>query len=229
MYFFIVVLFICLFVSLFTIYQLAKDDLVLFRKDISMDKVFNLVFLDFAVGLFFARLFYAIFYSPRFLIDPLSFLLFPYFPGLTLSAGIIGGILFFVLYSRSKKIPLGRLSDFFSVGLLSSLPIGYLGFFILTGGKNIYSGILSLIYLVIGIIFIKYVYQLLPRGILKDGSLALAVLTFIGLLSLIQISLEYFSNLEFIRQPENYLSIIIVLVSVFLFVKQEKVIKFRRR
>ena len=90
MNFYIIVLSICLFVSLFLIYTLSKEDFILLRKDISMDKLFNFIFLIFIVGLFSSRVIYAIIYSPRMFLNPLLFLLFPYFPGLSLLGGVVG-------------------------------------------------------------------------------------------------------------------------------------------
>lgn len=229
MNFFIIVLVICLFISLFCIYILSRDDHIFLRKDVAMDKLFNLAFLDFVIGLLFARAFFVLFHSSKMFINPLVFFLFPYFPGLSLAGGVLGGLGFLIFYASAKGFPLGRIFDFFSISFLASLPLGYLGFFILTGGKNIFSIILAIAYLCLLLIFIKYFYQLLLKGTLKDGSLGLIFFLLFSLGSVSSKIIEGFSKVSFIREPENYLFLVLFIVCIFLFIKQERVIKFRRR
>jgi len=229
MNFYIIVLSICLFVSLFLIYTLSKEDFILLRKDISMDKLFNFIFLIFIVGLFSSRVIYAIIYSPRMFLNPLLFLLFPYFPGLSLIGGVLGGLAFFLFYSRSKNLPMGRIVDFFALGFLSSLPLGYLGYFLLSGGKNLFPIIIGLIYILLSFIFLKYFLELLSKGVLKDGSLALIFLILFSLITLTQKIIEGFLKLAFIKQPENYLILFLLIISVFIFIRNERIIRVKRR
>src|SRR3989344_4407799 len=111
MNFFIIFLLLGLFLSLFTIYYLSRDDLILLRKDVTIEKVFNLAFIIFFGGLFFARLAYGILYSTKIFLNPLKFFLFPYFPGLSLTGGIAGGVLLLFLILRFKNLPIGRIFD----------------------------------------------------------------------------------------------------------------------
>lgn len=229
MNFFIVVLAICLFISLFFIYILSREDLILIRKDVSMEKLFNTAILIFITGLLFSRIVYAAMHSPRMFLNPLVFLLFPYFPGLSLIGGVLGALVFFLFFGKVRSLPTGRIIDFFSIGFLSSLPIGYLGYFVLTGGKNIPAIIISAFYLSLTFLFMKYLYQFLLRGILKDGSLGLIFLTVFSLVSFFQKVLDEFRQFAFIKQPEGYLMLLLFFISVSVFIKNERLVKIRKR
>lgn len=229
MNFLIIVISICLFVSLFCLHFISKDDLGLLRKDISMDKLFNLAFIDFAIGLFFARLVYAIFNAPSMFKNPLVFFLFPYFPGLSLIGGILGGLIFFFLYSRIKNIPFARIMDFFSISFLAGLPIGFLGYFLLSGLKNFIILPFVFLYAFLFYIFIKYLYQYLLKGVLREGSVSLIFITFFSLISIVQIIISNFSGFAFIKQPENYLYLLSFLIGLGLFIKNERLVRTRRR
>ncbi len=231
MNFFIIFLLLGLFISLFCIYYLSRDDHIFLRKDVSSERILNLAFLNFICGLFFARLFYGLLYSKKILLNPLIFFLFPYFPGLLLTGGIIGGIFFLLLICRSKNLPIGRIFDVFSISILSSLPLGYFGFFWLSG-QNLFSAkpiFLVLVYIVLFYIFLKYIHQFLSRGILKDGSGGLLFLISFSAISLIVNIFDKLRSNPFLGKPENPILFIILIFSIAVFIKQEKLIKFPQR
>lgn len=99
------ILLVCLLVYLFTVHLLAKEDLVFVRKNITLETLFNLAFYTCGMGLLASRIvFVALHFKPGYF-HPLVFLLFPYFPGLSLVGGIIGAMLFLMLYGKRKKNP----------------------------------------------------------------------------------------------------------------------------
>lgn len=201
----------CLFIALFVLYTLANDDFVLLRKNIIIIKIFDIAILTLGFGLFAARLFYVVFhFTPGFL-NPLVFFLFPYFPGLSLGGGIIGGILFLVAYSYKAKLAVGRIFDIFSLSLFSVLPVGLL-MQILIIKKNVF----PLLVLLLGAVLSAFVFILLLRnfqkGNLKDGS--------IGLLSFTLFS--FITFLTGLVGKKDILLVIIFLVSTVLFIRQEK-------
>jgi len=231
MNFFIIFLLLGLFISLFAAYYLSRDDLILLRKDVTIEKIFNLAFVVFFAGLFFARLFYGILYSAKIFSNPLKFFLFPYFPGLSLTGGITGGILMLFLICRSKNLPTGRIFDIFSISILSCLSLGYLGFFFLSD-QNLLSVkpiLLIVFYIVLFYVFIKYIHQYLLKGILKDGSGGLLFLISFSAISLIVNMVDKFKNNPFLGKPENPILFIILVLSAAVFIKQEKLIKFPQR
>ncbi|OGH37664.1 MAG: hypothetical protein A3B44_00125 [Candidatus Levybacteria bacterium RIFCSPLOWO2_01_FULL_38_21] len=231
MNFFIIFLLLGLFLSLFTIYYLSRDDLILLRKDVTIERIFNLAFTTFLVGLFFARLSYAALYSTKMFLNPLIFFLFPYFPGLLLTGGITGGLFFLLLISKSKNLPAGRIFDIFSISLLSSLSLGYFGFFLLSR-QNLFSAkpiFLILIYIILFYVFLKYIHQYLLKGILKDGSGGLLFLISFSAISLAVNIIDKFKSNPFLGRPENPILFVILIISAAAFIKQEKLIRIIRR
>lgn len=229
MNFFIIVLAIGLFVSLFSLFMLSRDDLTLLRKDITLDKIFNLFFLVFFVGLLFARILFVLINNLQMFLNPLAFFLFPYFPGLSLAGGVLFGLMFLIFYCRESRFPVGRITDFFSLSFLTSLPFGYLGYFTLTGWKDNASGVLAVLYTILTVIFLRYFYHLLLKGKFKDGSISLIFLFIFSLVSLASGIVTRFANLFFLRQIENYLFLLLLIASIVIFVRQEKLFKPRKR
>ena len=231
MNFFIIFILIALFISLFCIYYLSRDDLILLRKDVTIERIFNLAFVVFLGGLFFARLSYGVLYSTKIFLNPLMFFLFPYFPGLLLTGGIIGGVLLFFFITKSKNLPIGRIFDIFSISFLSSLSLGYFGFFLLSGWNllSVKPFFLIIIYVVLFLVFLKYIHQFLLKGILKDGSGGLLFLVSFSFISLIINIFDSLKSNPFSGRPENPILFIILVISAVAFIKQEKLIKFSQR
>ena len=188
MQFFIFVLFICFLVFLFCLYFLVNDDFVLLRRDVSTERIFNIAFLSALASLFGARIFFAFLNQDAKLLSPLVFLAFPYFPGLSLLGGLLGGMAAFFALTRKDKIPVARLFDFFSISFLCPIFLGYLGYFLLSKSKFFAFWPMSLIiiYLVLFIAFIKYLLPNLLNGRFKEGSIGLIFLISFSVISLVE-------------------------------------------
>ncbi len=169
---FFIILLLCMVIFFFGLHVLAKDDLLLVRKNITLESLFNIAFVMLFVGLFTARLVFALSNPDPAFLNPLVFFLFPYFPGLSLVGGIIGSMVFLFFYSQRKRLPLGKLYDFFSMSFAASLPFGYLGVQLLIGMEDYFLGIfLPILYLLILLFFVKILLPLNIRGEIKDGTL----------------------------------------------------------
>jgi len=206
------ILLICFTIFLFSLYKLSKDDFVFLRKDISIETVFNTAFLCAFSALFFARVFY-IYFNPReVFFSVLGFLVFPYFPGLSLIGAVLGGLLFLIPYSTYKKLPLGRFMDFFSISLLISISLGALGtFFIVPQNMRMYVGLEFVLFLLVLSLFLKLSLSFLSRGGLKDGSVGLLFLIFFSAISFGG-NLVKFHGLKF--DQENLILILLFLISL---------------
>src|ERR1035437_892356 len=113
-----IILLTCFFIFLYLLYYLSRDDFVIVRKDISMERIFNLAFLTAIVSLFFSRLFFVLeSFDPKFS-NPLGFLAIPYFPGLSLIGAIAGAEVFIFLYSSFRKLPIGKMLDLFALSFM---------------------------------------------------------------------------------------------------------------
>lgn len=244
MQFFILVLLICLFVFLYCVYLLAHDDFIFLRRDVTMERIFNIVFLGSLCSLFFARLFYGLFTvhqsgagftAKNILENPFVFLLFPYFPGLSMLGGVLGaGVFLGFLATRKNLLPLGRLVDFFSIAFLITLPIGFLGYFMFSeeSFSAIRAGSLVVAYLMLFAVFLRFLLPQLLNGNLKEGTISFLFLISFSITSLIE---KFVSRVgkAFTFTIEDFILIIMLLVSLAFLIKHEKLMervrKFRRK
>src|SRR5680860_615548 len=170
-------------------------------------------------SLFFSRLLFVL-NNPRPVLHTiLGFVLFPYFPGLSLSGGLIGGLLFSYFYLKNRKMPLGRILDFFSLGMLTILPIGYLGEIILTG-FSLRPLVLFLLYFIGSVLMLRLLFPLFLRGRIKDGSLSLILITLVSFFTLGGWFLDNNNFSKFIG-TENISFIIIICFTLGLFIFKE--------
>ncbi len=235
MQFFVFVLLICLFVFLYCVYLLANDDFIFLRRDVTMERLFNIIFLGSFSCLFFARFFYGFSHAKNILLNPFAFLLFPYFPGLSLLGGVLGaGVTFLFLRARRKNpLPLGRMSDFFSIAFLITLPIGFLGYFMFSeeGFPVIKAGSLVVVYLILFIVFLKFLLPQLLNGKFKEGTITCLFLICFAVLSLISNAHPKLNILDFFKNLENLILLAVLIASLVFFIKQEgllsKVKKFK--
>lgn len=231
MHFFILVLLICLFVFLYCSYLLAHDDFIFLRRDVTMEKIFNIIFLGSLCSLFFARFFYS-FHAKSILANPFVFFLFPYFPGLSLLGGVFGaGIFFGFLARRKNPLPLGRMSDFFSIAFLVTLPIGILGYFMFSEDSfsAIKAGSLVVAYLILFVIFLRFLLPQLLNGKFKEGTITFLFLISFSIVNLISNTFLKINFLDFFKNPENIILILILVASIGLIVKQEDLLAEMRQ
>lgn len=236
MQFFIFVLLISLFIFLFCIYSLCKDDLVFLRKDVSMEKLFNLIFVGSIFSFFMARLFHGLFYDKNIFANPFVFLLFPYFSGLSLVGGIVGAILFFLFlqFRLSSSLPLGRIFDFFSVAFLIVAPLGLLGYimFSLNQFSIIKTSYIAISYIILFSVFLKIFLPQLLSGKFKEGTVAFLFILCFSVVNFVGSFLGDKQIFVFKLIPEDYILIFMIAGSLFFLVKNEnflsKIRKFRR-
>lgn len=218
----IIALVICLFVFLFCLYGLSRDDFVLLRKNISLERLFNIAFVTVGAGLLFARIFYILFhYDARFM-HPLVFLVFPYFPGLSLIGGILGGIVSIMYFGFYKNVAIGRIFDVLSLSVLFAIPFGELSIFIfgLFAKKLLYISLFTAIIYVIFAIFSLFLFQ---KAAFRDGSTGFLSIALSSFLLLFKNSIE--GALRNILSPENIVLLIVGVISLVLFLWQEKLLK----
>lgn len=226
---FIIVLVISFIVFLFGLHILAKEDLIFVRKNVTMETLFNIAFYTAGMGLLSARIVYIIL-NPSFgFFNPLVFFLFPYFPGLSLIGGIVGGIVFLLFYKR-KKYPTSRIFDFFSMALLGALPVGFLGHHLLSGMLDVFSGVfIPLIFVLTLLFFIKILVPLNLRGEIKDGSLGYLFLVVFSFTTLLAAYVRTTNSIYIFLQIDNILLLLLFAASLLLLFFREKEITFFRK
>lgn len=218
----IVVLIPAFILFLYYIYKLVKDDYVFIRKNISLEQIFDITFIVTTISLFFARLFYFIF-NPH--VVPNFF--FSFFStnisGLSLFGGLVGGAGALFLIGKYKKIPLGRLFDFFTLAIVVALPLGFLGSAILTKDFMLlaYLGN-AIVYFIFAIFCVKYVHPKLTSRELKEGNLQVVFFVFLAVVLLINGILLREEGKIVLITIENIVLVIFLLFSVFLFIRQAR-------
>lgn len=225
MYFIVFLLVSCSILFLFSLFLLTKDDFVILRKDISIERIFNFAILASLAGLFSARLFYVIFnFQPKFL-NLFVFFLFAHFPGLSLVGAVIGGSLFSFVYLKAKKMPALHLFDFMWLSFLPALWLGSL-LNLLTIKKVfflphlLFPILISLLF--VGSLFLYY------KARLKEGSVGLLALIFYLIITIVSSHL-FEKGLKLVLQKEDLLLLGALFLSLIFLLKQEEFWqKFRR-
>ncbi len=217
---------ICFLIFLYNLYYFSHEDFVITRKDISMERIFNMAFLAGFVFLFFSRFFYVLFNPlPKFL-NAISFAAYPYLPGLSLIGAIAVTPLFLSFYFRAKKLPIGKMLDLFTVSFLGVLPLGFSLIFLKQMGKtDLIFNVLFISSFVLLIFFKKIIYRFSESGEIKDGSFTLI---FLAVFSLIYFLSKLFVNLEdfVFFQIENVFLFITIFSSIVLLINHEIMDKF---
>lgn len=217
---------ICLIVFLFCFYALAHDDSLFLRRNISTEDIFNIVMAGLIIGLVFARLFYIIFnYNPIFL-NPLSFFLINYYPGLSLSGGILSASVAIFLLSTPRKIPSFYLFDYVLLSFLPSIIIGMLisviSTLFLRNHFFYLDGLIILIFMILSIV----IFKLFKRENMQEGITGFFTLfCFSGAFLLMNVLLMGIKQIDksiFFSGGENYILIIIFISSLILLIKQGK-------
>jgi hypothetical protein len=212
-------------VFLFTLFALCRDDFVLFRKNIDMEKVFNLAFLIGLIGLFFSRLFYVVFYFKPVYLNPLAFSLFPYFPGLSLPGGLLGASLCLAFLLRGKKYPEGRLFDFFILAFSIALLLGQLILFVVLYFFTKQWNFILLVDAVLLFLVFLLVFRVFKNHGLKEGSTGLSLVLFISIGAMITAYVTKSANMISFYK-EVALWIITLLTSLVFFLRQESPVSF---
>ena len=192
-----------------------------------MERLFNIIFLGSLSCLFFARLFYGLIHKKAIFANPLVFLFFPYFPGLSLVGGVLGaGVFFGFLATRKKELPLGRLADFFSIAFLGTMPVGFLGYFMFSEDNfpAIKAGGLAITYLILFLVFLRFLLPQLLNGKFKEGTIALLFLVSFSVVNLISNDFVKTSVLNYFRDLENITLFLVLAVSIVLIFVQENLL-----
>lgn len=216
-------------VFLYALYKLIKDDYVFIRKGVSLEQAFDIAFICLWVSLFFSRLLFLLFYLPQ---GKNLFLEFfsPKYGGFSLVGTIIGGIIGLYVVSKLKRIPLGRLSDFLGLSFLLALPVGFLSSLLVTSKSLLlYFSLNAMLYFMLIIFFVQFLYPKLMSRTLREGSLAIIFLLSFSLISLVTAFLTALKNLPAMMNGQNIVSVLLLLFSVGLLLKQERFFSNNRR
>lgn len=217
------------FLSLFT---LARDDYILLRKNVTLENVFNVGFLVLFAALLSARFVYVVLHFKSLFLHPLVFLVIFYYPGLSLTGGILGAVAFLFGYCIVRRFPSGRLFDLFSVSFLWMLAAGFVLAIVIRLVKKVpfvwFHIAPAALFVLITIVFAAFLIPVYRRGRLRDGSLGLLFLISLFLASCV---MSFFGTGSLLSRVMNHETIILLPVagySAFLLVTREKLHKMLR-
>jgi prolipoprotein diacylglyceryltransferase len=218
-----------LLIFLYSLYKLSGDDHVLIRKNISLEQMFDIAFNTLWISLLLSRLYYFLFDQK--ITGNLFIAFFSTAGGLSLPGAVVGGIAALYFLGRYKRMPLGRLFDFVTLSLLFAFPAGFIGIALLHLKQPAVItayGVSALLYLIIAILFRKFLYPRLLNRTVKEGNMSIYFLFLFPLISFL-VSLIHFgkSTLNFVT-INNFVFLALFFLAFVLFIKQEKG-KLRRR
>ncbi|MBU3979511.1 hypothetical protein KJ980_00030 [Patescibacteria group bacterium] len=161
----------CLIIFFYSLYILGKDDHVFIRKNLSLEQLFDIAFIGIFTGIILANILSFVFPTVKDM-NIVVRLFSPTGAGFSLISIILGYMLVLFLIGKYRKLPIARLSDFFSLALLSALPVGYfLSILFIKRSDIIYYIIPGIIYLVSQVFFWRFLLERVISGKLRDGSL----------------------------------------------------------
>ncbi len=174
------------FIFLFVLYVLSKDDFTFMRKNLSLERFFDMVFVATAVGLLFSRSVYVFLHPSGGYLNPLVFLLVWYFPGLSLSGFLLGGVVTVYLIAVRAKFPIGRLFDILALGCLFAFAsYSFLEAVFLFLSRQLFVSAVSLGIGILALAGYTIMQKISVRTSWRDGLLSLIIIFSISLLSLL--------------------------------------------
>lgn len=217
----IIIFIILFFIFLYCLYQLVRDDYTMIRKNVSLEQVFDLVFGGLWISLLFSRLFFFLFHPVS---GNLAVLFFsPNKGGFSLVGGIIGGTIALYLLGKYKKVPLGRLFDFFTLAFLFVLPLAFLIHSLFLKKQEMFlSFSYAGLYFLLTIFFIKFLYPKIMNKTLKEGNASILFLLFFSLVTLFTSVVNPFTGVITLLSAENIVLAVLFIVSVVLLIRQER-------
>ncbi len=216
----LIILTISFLIFLYNLYYFSKEDFLIVRKGISLEKILNAAFITSFIALFFARFFHVLFNPKPYFLNIVGFIDFPYLPGLSVLGGMISALVFLAIYCRHKKYPIGKFLDLFTLSFIAVMPIGFLMNFIFSFAKTDYIfNLLFIFVIILSLIFIKIVYKLTEKGEIKDGSFSLI---YLAIFSLIYFLIKLFVDIKnFSFNIENITLFFTIFASLILLVNHE--------
>jgi hypothetical protein len=229
MHFITLILIVCFLVFLFNLYYLAKDDFIIIRKDISLERIFNYGVLNGIFSLIFARTVYILLTGKIEFFNPLLFFDLPYYPGLSFLGGLLGASLFTYFYSKYKKMPAGKIFDLFSMSIIGVLPLGFFLIFLSSFlNTSLFFNILFVASFILLFIFGKIIFPFSAKGEIEDGSLGLifmAIFSFLYFIIKLFLDIRNFSLLS----GENIIIFILLFPSIIILINREIIDKSLNR
>ncbi len=218
---FFTIFLIAFFLSLFCFYYYSRDDYFFIRKTITMEQLFNVIFIGSFWGVVSARVVYVVLHPTVAISNPLVLFSIPDNSGFSLLGGITGCFIAFIFLTKRRKILVGRFLDYIAISLLAALPVGFLGNYIFFKRTNTVETVyLTVLYMVLFVFFTKVLFPKFQRGNLKEGSISLLFLIMYSLVSLLHDIVLLYKN-EVLLKTEDFLFIGLFFIAAMALVRLE--------
>lgn len=222
MEFFVLFLILSLIVFTYSLYLLGREDVIFIRKNVTLEQLFNIFFLTIIVSLFISRLVFALIHPSWEFINPLQFFNLSQKSGMSIIGGVMGGSLYLVYYCRLRKLPLGRIFDFFALSFFAALPVGVFGSFFLSKSLRFTESVfLPVLYFFLFIFLLKVIFPKLLQGLLRSGSIGLLVLLLFSLIWVLTSMVKNESGIIGFVSVEDILACVTFLLCLVLLIRQE--------
>ncbi|MBA3724021.1 MAG: prolipoprotein diacylglyceryl transferase [Candidatus Levybacteria bacterium] len=226
----LIVLLPSVFIFLYSLYRLVKDDYVFIRKGISLEQAFDIAFITLWISLIFSRIFYVLFNYQN---GKNIFLQFFSFTdsGFSIIGAIIGCVLSLLVVGKYKKILLGRISDFFSLSFLFALPVAYvMSALLVERNELLYTLLNAVLFFLLMIFFVQFLKPKLMSRNLKEGTIAILFLLFFSLITLLTSLVASLNNLQqYILHPNTLTTVGLLLFSIVLYIREARPFSHHRR
>lgn len=210
-------LFLALFLFLFCFYYFIQDDFHFIRKGITLEQLFNVLFLGLFFNVFIARIVRVFIHPSEAFLNPLAFIFIPGFSDIPFFESIVGLFIIFIFLTRQRKMNAARFLDYVSLSLLCALPVSFLGSYFLQEKKDVFIGVyIPVIYFVLFLFFANVLFKKFARGSLKEGSIAALFLVMVSLVSLIEDILMLYTQNRLLQIDDALFASMFVLASIYL-------------
>lgn len=210
----VLIFLLSLFLSLFTLYILSKNDFVLLRKKVSLVNVFDSLAITFISSFIVGRAVYVIESSRYDFINILKFLHFIKFPGISLFGIFLGACLALFFLFRKKEV-VYRITDIISL----SFYYVFLAFIILHSGNSKYLVWGKSLVVIILLFIFYFLIRFHKNYVLKDGSIALIIGILISGFSLAGVLLNS-KSMNITSVPSLLYIFSLILFSIWLYINQ---------
>lgn len=205
-------------IFLFVLYVHVKDDFIFLRRNVTLEEIFNITFIGVPVVLLLSRLAYVALHPSIRYLNPLVFFILPYFPGLSLSGGILGAAGFLFFYTKEKRVPSLRLADIYSLSYIAACACYFLLAGIFAIHAALITGIIAMVLSCLYIISYVLSQQLFSHGRFADGAIIGIVLIMDSLLRILYTLITMFIHKKFILQIDIIFPLVTLIIGLSLFI-----------
>lgn len=208
-----------LFLSLFTLFALSKNDFVLLRRGVSMPLIYDNCFIALAVGLVASRIVFIVDSFSFTYFNPIQFVHIFLYPGFSLF-GFYLGFFGVITYFFVKKKAFARAFDLYATSFMFVF-ISYVAYMLIAYGHYVYLGIHGVATLLVFVVMVHF-YR---HFTLKDGNSGIFALFYLSLSYLVMSFWNPRGELLYSLSLTQIISAVVMVVSLGFFIFRQFISK----